>query len=144
MNFSEFCKITEALKIKHPIWFELSSNVLPTDDDIKAVEKHFGITLNDEYKSFVKRYGGGLFAFTKILTCTDDDSFILKYNSREFVKEYSFIAAADFETGDFAGFKISEGKCSSEVYIFNHEEKKILASDIGNFFDFVNEYCYSV
>ena len=145
MNFTEFCKITEDMKLKHPIWFEFVSRNLPTEDDIISVEKRFNITLNDDYKSFVKRYGGGSFAFVKILTCcSDDNEYILNFNTGEFVQKYFFVSVADLETGDMVGFKINNGVCSEEMYIFNHDDGTIQNMNVGNFFEFILKYGYNM
>lgn len=145
MNFREFCEITEDIKSKYPIWFELTSRNILTDSDIKSVENTLNITLNSDYKNFVKKYNGGYFAFTKILTVyRKDECYILNFNSREFVEKYNFVAVADFETGDMAGFKITNGLCSNEIFIFSHEEKTVENLNIGNIFDYILKYGYKL
>ncbi|MBQ3691827.1 MAG: SMI1/KNR4 family protein [Clostridia bacterium] len=145
MNFSDFYRITEDIKSKHPIWFELNSRNVPTDSDIKLVESNLNIILNDDYKNFVKRYNGGYFAFTKILTvCSEDELYLLNFNSSEFVEKYKFVTVGDMETGDMVGFKVVNGLCGSEVFVFNHEKKTVENSNIGNFFDYILKYGYNL
>lgn len=144
MNFNDFQKITAEIKSKHPIWFYLVSKNTPTDRDIKYVETTLNVTLNSDYKNFVKTYNGGYFAFVKILTvCSKDDCYILNFNSREFIEKYKLLSIADTETGDTVGFKITDGFCGNEMFIFNHETQTVENHNIGNLFDYIIKYGYN-
>lgn len=138
MRFTEFCELVNDLKKKHPIWFELSSKYLPNDTDLYNIEQYYNVTLPDDYKSFLKNYGGGYFGFSQVFSFdTTDKLYIMCNNSIEFVKENKFISIADLGTGDLVGYKIQNKVCSNELYFWNHESKNLEKSHYKNFLDFI-------
>ncbi|WP_423800805.1 SMI1/KNR4 family protein [Neobacillus sp. SAB-20_R2A] len=122
MEFNEFLLIVEKIKAKNPIWFELETAPIGNDTQIANVEKQLSISLPKEYKLFVKMFGGGYFAFTKIFSVSNGEWNIIQQNKQiNLINSHNFIAVSDNEVGDFYGFKIENGICSPKVKFYNHE-----------------------
>ena len=139
MTFEEFNIQINEIKKKRPIWFELSYSCDTSDDMIICVEKDLKIMLPKQYKDFIKKYGGGYFAFTIVLSCnSNSDFYIVNDESKSLLEKYSFLPLFDFETGDLAGVKIANGKCSEKIFRFLHETKELISSDYDFFSAVIN------
>lgn len=72
MDFNDFSEVVEETRLKYPVWFGLDSDPIGTDDDISKIENRLSVIFPEEYKRFVKTYGGGCFAFTNIFSLNKD------------------------------------------------------------------------
>lgn len=132
-------KVTEMMEIK-PILFSLDSDNKACEEIIINVEEHYNIKLPDDYKEFLKDFGGGYFGFIVVLSCDCNGKFYIKNRvSREWVLNKSFLPAVDLETGDFIGFKVESGICESNVSLYSHEEDELTDLKI-NFYDVLFKY----
>lgn len=139
MNYNEFFEIVNETRNKRPIWFGLESEPKGNDNQIEKVEKVLSLSLPDEYKSFVKEYGGGYFAFTNIFSVNDlSDWYIVNLNNQIGLMEtHSFLAVSDIETGDYYGFKIEKRVCCSRVMFYDHEINKVEETKYENLYDYI-------
>lgn len=113
------------------MWFELESDAPATEREITAVEASLGATLPDAYKSFLREFGGGYFAFGNVFSVSESEWNIVRRN--EDISIPGFIAISDNGTGDYYGFKVSNGACGDEVYVWDHEQPThIRPTDFGN------------
>lgn len=127
MEFLDFISIVDGVRKKKPILFGLDSDNVVSDDKIKKIENYYCIQLPESYKVFLKKYGGGYFAYTVIYSGDVKSNFyVIKNISKEWVDKYDFFPVMDFETGDLGGFEIDNKKCCDYFSIFVHEEKKII------------------
>lgn len=138
MSFDYFCEIIETIRLKNPILFELSSSYHPTDNDFYIIQRKYNIFFPDDYMRFYKKYCGGYFGFITLFTYDEqDDLYILNHNSSELVKKSGFFAVCDMETGDYIGYKILNGKCSTELYYYDHELRSLYDSQYNDLLDFI-------
>lgn len=139
MDFNEFSKIVDEKMVSNPIWFGLESDSKSTDDDITEIENSISIILPQEYKQFVKNYGGGYFAFTNVFSgIRDSEWYIVTQNIEAgFNEANSFIAVSDNGTGDFYGFEVNDGKCESKISFYDHEDNTVKTTQYSNLFDYL-------
>ena len=126
MNFKEFVEIVNNEKSEHPFWFEGECDTLADDDQIAEVEKELGAKLPDEYVEFVKKYGGGYFAFTNVFSVQPDSEWCIVDRNKGVDLAENFIAISDDEAGGYYGFLIDSGVCGPEIYYWDHESQQIL------------------
>jgi hypothetical protein len=144
MNIIVFEKIVDERKSANPVWFGLDPAPLASEDDIIYAQKELKIVFPIEYSQFVTRHGGGYFAFGIVypLDCNSDFS-ILNINKRESTLRGDYILFSENGSGDYYGFKITEGHCSSEVYFFDHENGEWKPTKYENLFSFLSEIALS-
>ena len=140
MNIEEFEALVQELKINNPKIFGLESDAKPTIEEIKLIEEYYEISLPTSYKEFLKKYGGGYFAYLVVYSMDDQSFFYLRNNvMKELIKINKFFPVIDFETGDLAGFKIINDVCEDMIMLYNHEDNVI--NDLHmNFFDAIAKY----
>jgi len=125
MTFVEFNTEVEKYKTENAILFQLDSDCIVGEDDINSCEKHYGIELPESYKQLLKKYGGGYFGYAVFYSLDKEGSFCLyDYISDDEIKEYNMLPVIDLETGDYIGFNIENNKCTEDMYLWMHEEKK--------------------
>lgn len=139
MNFEEFKLVIETIKIEKPLWFELDSDSLLDNIQIKELEDYYQLELPIEYKQFLKEYGGGYFAFIVIFSGDkNSDWYIIKKNNElGLLKTYNFLAISDSETGDFYGFKVNNNKCETRISVYLHEENNVKETKYEDFYQYV-------
>lgn len=141
MNINDFNVLITMQKKSKPILFGLDSDKIADEEDIELVEEFYNIKLPSSYKEFVHEYGGGYFAHSTIFSCdSSSDFYIIRNNPKEFVKEYNFIAIADLETGDLAGYHICNNTCDVKISIYDHEKNNVKNTDIQNLFEYIAKY----
>jgi hypothetical protein len=139
MDFNEFFEKVTEIKSKQPIWFGLESDAIATDKEINHAEMSLSVLFPDEYKQFVKTFGGGYFAFTTVYSVGQNSEWdiILKNKNCELIKSHNFLAFSDNHSGDYYGFKTSLGLCDSKIYFYDHETQQIKKTDFKNIFEFI-------
>lgn len=141
MEFLEFIDIVDEVKEKKPILFGLDSDKIASDEEITQIESYFCIQLPESYKSFLKKYGGGYFAYTVVYSSdANSDFYVIKNITKDWVDTYNFFPIIDFETGDLGGFKVNDKQCNDFFSIFTHEEKRIIDYDKYDFFQALLKY----
>ena len=68
MTLEEFRTLVAQAKQRQPIWFALDSDRPATDVEIAQAEWQLQSALPQQYRSFVKEFGGGMFAFATVLS----------------------------------------------------------------------------
>ncbi len=134
-----FLEIVNETRNTRPIWFALESEPKGNDRQIEKVEEALSLTLPEEYKRFVKVFGGGYFAFTNIYSVNDlGDWFIVELNRQiGLIETHSFLAFSDMETGDYYGFSLKEGVCGSKVMFYDHEIKNVEKTNYENLYEYI-------
>lgn len=134
MAYKEFTDIVNRVQIAKPILFELNGWDINSNEMILNLEHSIKLTLPENYKLFVKKYGGGYFVFTIVLSCNPKSKFyLLNPNYSNLIKTHNFLPLIDLETGDIAGVRVSQNKCSNEIYLYSHDTNRITPST----FDFL-------
>lgn len=144
MNIIHFDKFVEEKKLANPVWFGLDPATFASEDDITSAQKELNVILPIEYIQFVTRHGGGYFAFGIVYApdCNNDFS-LLNINKRELTLRGNYILFSENGSGDYYGFKITEGHCSSEVYFFDHENDEWKPTKYENLFSFLSKIALS-
>ena len=123
MDFARFTEIVGNVKTKHPHFFELEHDKIPTMEDVLAFQEQYQIILPEKYIQFLLNFGGGYFGFA-IIYSLDKDSYFSIYNHNPAqVKDLLFIA--DNECGDYYAFQIENGKCSEEIVFYDHDNNAV-------------------
>ncbi|MET9081132.1 SMI1/KNR4 family protein [Streptomyces sp. NPDC004237] len=143
MDFSEFAPHVDAAVARHqalglPDEMSPFEHLLASDEDLDRAERELGVRLPEQYKEFMKRYGGGAFASLDLLPVTPRDrEDLLEVNETERFS-VPFVAIAPVGTGDWWGFKVNEGACSTEVSFYFFEEGS-LESESPDFLTFATK-----
>ncbi len=112
-----------------------------SDSQVQKVEDLLSVKLPKEFKMFVKKYGGGYFAFTNIYSVNEQsDWFIVDQNYQiGLIKPHHFLAVSDNGMGDFYGFKILNGICESNISLYDHEINKVKNTSYNDLYDYLLE-----
>ena len=138
MTNIEFDNEIKEIKNLHPLWFELADVNKATKEDIANVEKELLCQLPDEYKYFLKNYGGGYFAFTIIYSlCKDSKYNLIKINTHNHKIAKDYILFSENQVGDFYGFKKENNMCTSVIYFFDHETNVWSKTNYKTLFDYI-------
>jgi len=139
MTFEEFTKFVDAMKLKHPFWFEFQGDGPISQQRIDAIEAEKNILFPENYKKFISTYGPGDFAFTSIYSPDPLQNCSLWNDIKSYPEiPHDFIPFADNGCGDYLGFPVTEGHCEDRVLWADHEEGYILAeSDYPTFLDYL-------
>ncbi|MQQ36398.1 SMI1/KNR4 family protein [Pseudomonas sp. SZ57] len=144
MNFHEFEEFVNEKKLANPVWFGLDPDSLASEESIEFAQKELNATLPHEYAQFVKRYGGGYFAFGIVYSLDKDSSFnILEINKAESKKREDHILFSENGVGDYYGFKIKENQCLPDVYFFDHETESWQKTKYENMLTYLSEIALS-
>jgi len=141
MNFNEFNDLVEKTKTKHPIWFGLEPDKSVNEIAIVNAEKTLKAKFPNEYKEFILKYGGGYFAFSIIYSLDDvSDWNLVKINHEYLSLRTGYILISENGVGDFYGYKIINGVCSSEIYFYDHEIESWEKTLFSNLFDYLKKH----
>ncbi len=123
MDFAKFTEIVGNVKTKHPHFFELEHDKIPTMEDIISFQEHYQIILPEKYIQFLLNFGGGYFGLAIIYSLDKNSYFSIYNHNPSQVKNLLFIA--DNECGDYYAFRIENGKCSEEIVFYDHDNNTI-------------------
>jgi len=139
MNRKEFSSIVQDLKKTRPIWFGLESDPEGTDSEISEVEKELLIRLPKEYKEFVQDFGGGYFGFTNVFSVNNQSEWYIVELNRQtgLLGSHSLLIISDNQTGDYFGFNVENGVCSSNIMFYDHETNQIEKTDYNNLYEYL-------
>ena len=136
MEFVEFINKVESVKKSTPILFELDSDRMASELDLDKIEMYYGIKFPESYKMFLKKYGGGYFAYTVVYSCDSNSNFyILERVAKDWVEKNNFFPVIDFETGDLAGFRVRDKVCENRISVFDHDVGDIVVCKECDFFE---------
>ncbi|MEU8005849.1 SMI1/KNR4 family protein [Catellatospora sp. NPDC049111] len=147
MEFEQFDPLVEPLRARATKFdeeeFRLIEARTASSDEVADAERALGATLPTQYKTFMARYGGGMFGFIDLLPVRagrsrNDTDNIVSVSRAEFPVG-SAVALAPVGTGDFWGFPVENGQCRGEVWFYYHDvgEPTRVAED---FLEFVARY----
>ena len=127
MNLVDFISLVNQKKEENPFWFDDEPDTLAEDRIIAGVETKLGVVLPEKYKSFVKEFGGGYFAFTNIFSVDQDGEWYIveKNNQARSYLPQNFVAISDDEAGGMYGYVVHEGVCGEGVYYWDHDTGSI-------------------
>lgn len=137
MTYPDFKVQVERAKEKNPVWFALKSDPPASDVDIANAEAALQVAFPQEYRSFVKDFGGGYFAFVNVFSVHPGSDWNIVQKNRQNAMN-GFIKVSDNGVGDFFGFRIVDGKCLPEIWFSDHEERGSLkTTDFTNLLQFL-------
>ncbi|MBM7489460.1 hypothetical protein JOD64_000682 [Micromonospora luteifusca] len=119
--------------------FKVIKGLTASAEETAEAERRLSVTLPEQYKAFMVRYGGGSFGFLDLLPIpaagssnqVDD---VVSVSQAEF-RDGSFVAIAPVGTGDYWCFPVLNGRCSDEVWFHYHDagDPTVEASDFLEF-----------
>ncbi len=138
MTLHEFTALVAEAEAAHPVWFGLASDSVPADSGLAAAEASLGAVLPEQYKEFLRHYGGGDFAFTNIFSLDEaSDWNLLRIHADIGLLADRFLAISDNQAGDYYGFIVADGCCSTELYFYDHEDGQIRATQYEDIFSYI-------
>lgn len=136
MDFARFTEIVRNVQTKHPHFFELEHDKIPTMQDVIAFQEQYQIILPEKYIQFLLNFGGGYFG-SAIIYSLDKNSCFSIYNHNP-AKAEDLLFIADNECGDYYAFQIENGKCSEEIVFYDHESNTIeQGADFADIFEYL-------
>lgn len=138
MNFNSFKKLVEEAKKDHPVWFGIESDKYYDAVIVSEAEVKLGSLLPDDYKNFIKEYGGGYFGFSNVYSLeqgSDWNLVDLNYQYNNFRDCY--VLFSENGSGDFYGFKSNDGICESNVCFYDHESQAWQLTKFKNLFEYL-------
>ncbi|QDG52139.1 SMI1/KNR4 family protein [Persicimonas caeni] len=144
MTHEDFEQLVEELKAADPVAFGLESDPKATVEQVEKAEQDLGVTFPRAYRFFLRNYGGGQFAYSRICSVEPNSPWnIVELNQSTTLLPENFVAFTENGTGDFYGFQCSSaGSCSEEVYFYDHEAAQQQATD-KKFLEFLAWYALS-
>lgn len=140
MEVSSFMRLVEALRKVHPLWFSLEADPPASEDELQEAEVQLQVELPSEYREFLRKFGGGLFAFSNIFSVAPGSDWNIIGKSKEAgLDEIGFLPVSENGVGDFYGYCCRDCQCTSELYFFDHETGRVQPSHYSNLFDYVAE-----
>lgn len=137
MTIAEFESMVEKLKASKPQWFELDSDPPATTDQVQAAERSLGVEFPEEYVRFLKRHGGGYFAFGNVFSVDEASDWNVVVRNREGgLLGRGFLAVSDNGVGDYYGFPVQGKLCMPSITFWDHETSQVSPLYDG-FFDFL-------
>lgn len=143
MNPDDFISVVNKKKQDNPFWFDDPLDSLADDDMILNAESQMVVKFPESYKIFVRKFGGGYFAFTNIFSVNkDSDWYIVNKNNkaRNYLPE-EFLAISDDEAGGMYGYIVRGGVCGEEVYYWDHESGSISKKMYEDLFEYIAAVC---
>ena len=136
MNFKELCRVIEEKMQANPIWFEFDSDCIASNEDLCKAEEELGIKLNLDYCSFLKNYGGGMFAFMNVFSLDNTSRWNLVAQNRQ-IHSSGFLAISDDQTGGYFGYKVNSGICSAAIYYYDCDTSEIMETKYQSLNDYI-------
>jgi hypothetical protein len=141
MTLEEFRALVAQARRERPIWFALDSDRPATEEEIAQAERELASTLPEQYRSFVKEFGGGIFAFANVLSVQPDSELnIVDFNRRDELIGSGFVAVSDPHTGDRYGFRCEGKTCRSEVWVYDHDDRQWSRTPFNDLFEFLQKH----
>lgn len=137
VDIDTFAGRVASLEHRFPTWFAIDREEPPSGEAIRDAEGRLGVKFHEKYVQFLRRYGGGFFAFAVVYAVGGDFDVVVANEGMGCIN-LGFLAVSDNGAGDLYGFKVAEGECEDAVFVFDHETRygsaKAIASD---FFEFL-------
>lgn len=139
MNHGEFQQLVEEKRRRNPIWFALHADARAEPAVIEAAEARLGVNFPEEYRSFLRDYGGGYFAFSNVFSVDPESEWNIERRNAPLSPEIraGFLAISDPATGDYYGFRVSDGIAASAIWVLDHDEQTIRPTSYGDLFEYL-------
>lgn len=118
-----------------PIYFDMPSDAAADPRGIARVEDIIGATLPEDFKWFLKEFGGGIFALVEIFSADPASrSYILRHQP----DVRSVVAFSPDGFGNHFAFRIVGDACLESIVLFDHLSRTPKPTDYPTFLDFVS------
>lgn len=118
MGFDEFEQLVCMKKTEKPFWFQGEGEPISSEADVLRVEKILKMKLPNEYRFFIKNYGGGYFGLTNVFVASDSDEWGVVRKKYGIGLSDDFLVVSEDEAGGYYGFIRQGGEFSNAVYYF--------------------------
>ncbi|MGK5497900.1 SMI1/KNR4 family protein [Streptomyces sp. URMC 125] len=142
MEFEQFESLLATTRAERertlPEGFHAFDLLAASNEELAQAEQRLGVRLPDDYKKFMRRYGGGEFLFLDLLPVLSHDGAeddLVGVNESDIESE-DFIAIAPVGTGDWWGFSASGAVCRNQVDFLDHEDGQVRFA-AADFFEFL-------
>lgn len=140
MTLTDFVNLVTETEQTHPVWFDLNADKTASDRAIAASQQSLGLIFPNEYVQFIKKYGGGYFAFSIVYSLDNASDFnIIEINKRKSSVHKNYFLFSENGCGDFYAFEIVNNCCLPEVFFFDHETSAWSKTNYKNLFSFLSE-----
>lgn len=112
-----------------------------SDDQIEALERLLGCSLESSHKEFLQVFGGGEFGFGMLFCADPDSEWFVAAQLQELDSDVSsFVPVSDNFAGDVYGFLVKDGKCEGPLVIWDHEIGAVRRTEFDDVFEFMDRY----
>jgi hypothetical protein len=136
LTAAEFRSLVSSLRAENPIWFALETDPPATEQQIRAAEERLNVTLPESYKSFLREYGGGYFAFGNVFSVAEGSDWNIEARNGEHGVD-ELIAFSDNGVGDYFCFRTKDGRCGEQVVFLDHETGSVQMTEYEDIFEYL-------
>ena len=123
MDNSEFLALVNKARMAKPFWFEGEADAPATDTQIAQAEQEIGANFPDEYKFFLRKFGGGYFGRANVFSVTPESDWNINLINSRYNKRDDFVAVSDDQAGGYYGFLRTSDHLSQQIfYLYPSEE----------------------
>ncbi len=106
--------------------------------EIDQVQRALDVQLPEDYTTFLKKYGGGVFGQVDIFTVDVSHNSYILIDQPRFAEGREFIAVSPNGCGDYYGYRVVDGKCQDKVMFWDHEIGGLIEpTEFNDIFEFI-------
>lgn len=135
MNHDDFSALVDRARRDHPIWFDLPRDEPPDEQVLVDAEAELGARLPEDFRWFLRQFGGGDFAFATIYSADPGSDLSLLRNQPGDTE--GLVAFSDDGTGSLFVFPVEDDACRDRVLVWDDELGDVRPTGYGTFLEFV-------
>ncbi len=136
MKFEQFEILAKRFQQSKPRWFMLEADRLASAQDVTNAQDALGLNFPIDYIRFLKKFGGGYFAFVNIFSVDPAGEWYIVTMNQE-IGRRDFLAISDNGTGDYYGFLVKDVSCAPGIVFLDHENQQIKPTKYPDILTFI-------
>lgn len=136
---------TQLSKFSQSKAWEMGEREAPaTLAEVREYEAMTGLSLPPEYVHLVTAHGAGQLGFVEVFSVREGEwSIEVRRLSAPGLPQH-FVPVSDNGCGDFYGFKVEDGQCSSSLVFADHEQGySLVETEFSNLYEYVHRYGFN-
>jgi hypothetical protein len=112
--------------------------------ELREYEAMVGFRLPAEYVNLVTSHGAGQFGFVEVFSVRDGEWNIEVQRMSAPGLPQHFVPVSDNGCGDFYGFKVEDGQCSSSLVFADHEQGySLVDTEFSDLYEYVHRHGFN-
>jgi len=144
MTIEELRKLDSLYRQEKPNLFRLSTPDQPaSEDQITELETSVGVRLPQEYRSFLREFGGGSYGLATIFSAEPESEWYLPRKQAEanrYLPEGLLAFSDDFAGGNYV-LKVLNGQALKPVFYWNQDGGEA-PTEFDDVIEFIARYAY--